>query len=66
MFSENLPQRFGADPSRRTLRGEEFGNTAPPEIKFRRKMTPGRLTAWTQTGSGGKRETKEGCLIASR
>ena len=41
--------RVGAGSSHRALRSEGFGNTAPSEIKFRRKVPPGRLMAWWWT-----------------
>ena len=45
LLSESLPKRVGASPSCTALRSEEFGNTAPSEIKFRREVPPDRLTA---------------------
>ena len=45
LLGETLPQRLRASPNRRALRSEGFGNTAPTEIKFRREVPLGRLTA---------------------
>ena len=44
MLGETLSQRVRAGQSHRALGSEQFGNTALPEIKFRREVPSGRLT----------------------